>query len=691
MNREFDSESLSRSTQVPLEIELAVEQLRHIPTPSSKHQVPLDLQIAVDQLRYIPVANNVDAQNSSPSEPQNPFQTLEDTVQRLNQTGEDVFRDIENSLQNLNQTNTSALNLLNESENESQPQTQPQTQRGEGSGQRHHHAEEQEEEGGEGLRQRHRPTEEQEEERVSGGRESEATSYDRFNTLVMRRSFTVPRPGNVPDIAAFYRNVIGVIRELANEVESRASRDDVIQLEVVGENVRDYVSVTNNAQGRNILPAFEGLLDRIVQSNNSVAGDEDIELIVQIVRNPTGGAKRKMEKTLDCEPLSHFATDFPDHSKPLFLFLLQNHYYGIKNLKAFMGTKYVCNYFYKSFNNPIVHSCEGYCQVCTDPICTTEELKPLKCTDCHRTCRSLSCFARHKEAKPSPMNKQPFSFCDQIKKCKLCKLSHYVNMTTGKASHHCNTTRCRICGETLPFGSETDAHLCYIQPVAGETKELGLVFYDFETFVNENNEHIPFLVYAKTLKGEEKVFYGLDCVKRFLLYFRRNRHRRNVFIAHNARGFDSYLVLKGILKERASPQNILMTGCKILSFEEPDYQLKFIDSLFFLPMRLSAMPKALGFSDQSKGYFPHRFSSEKHLEYVGPYPPPSYYGVDRMTACEQEVFYRWYNEKSQDVFDFGKKPCITVRTTSKFSPQDALNSGNSISMRRVWTLSALLP
>jgi len=46
-------------------------------------------------------------------------------------------------------------------------------------------------------------------------------------------------------------------------------------------------------------------------------------------------------------------------------------------------------------------------------------------------------------------------------------------------------------------------------------------FFDFETFVNENNKHIPFLVYAKTLKGEEKVFYGLDCVKHFLLYFRR--------------------------------------------------------------------------------------------------------------------------------------------------------------------------
>jgi len=98
-----------------------------------------------------------------------------------------------------------------------------------------------------------------------------------------------------------------------------------------------------------------------------------------------------------------------------------------------------------------------------------------------------------------------------------------------------------------------------------------------------------------------------------------------------------------------------MTGCKILSFEEPDYQLKFIDSFSFLPMRLNAMPKALDFSDQTKGYFPHRFSSEKHLMNVGPYPPPTDYGVDRITTREQEEFYSWYSKASQDVFDFSKE------------------------------------
>ncbi|GLD65183.1 uncharacterized protein AKAME5_001666700 [Lates japonicus] len=83
-----------------------------------------------------------------------------------------------------------------------------------------------------------------------------------------------------------------------------------------------------------------------------------------------------------------------------------------------------------------------------------------------------------------------------------------------------------------------------------------------------------------------------------------------------------------------------MSGSKILSFKEPDYRLTFIDSLSFLLTRLNAMPKALDFTDQTKGYFPHKFSSENHLNYVGPYPPP----LERMMACEWEEFDSWYGK-----------------------------------------------
>ena len=86
-------------------------------------------------------------------------------------------------------------------------------------------------------------------------------------------------------------------------------------------------------------------------------------------------------------PLCHFETNFPKAINPLFVFLQDSHYYGVKNIKGFVGTDFFCNYCYKGFNCSYVHTCKGYCQVCNDPACPAEKLRPLKCSDCNRTCR----------------------------------------------------------------------------------------------------------------------------------------------------------------------------------------------------------------------------------------------------------------------------------------------------------------
>ncbi|XP_056902762.1 uncharacterized protein LOC130533410 [Takifugu flavidus] len=125
--------------------------------------------------------------------------------------------------------------------------------------------------------------------------------FNDFNAWRTRRSFNIPTRGNVPDIATFYRDVTGVISELVDVARRHSSRNDLIQLEVVGENVHNHVTVAVDEQGENILPAFNGMLDRIVQSNGIISSDENIEFILHVVQNPGGGAKRKMEKTLDCE------------------------------------------------------------------------------------------------------------------------------------------------------------------------------------------------------------------------------------------------------------------------------------------------------------------------------------------------------------------------------------------------------
>jgi hypothetical protein len=81
--------------------------------------------------------------------------------------------------------------------------------------------------------------------------------------------------------------------------------------------------------------------------------------------------------------------------------------------------------------------------------------------------------------------------------------------------------------------------------------------------------------------------------------------------------------------------------------------IRLIDSVNFLPMKLSALPSSLGLGEAvKKGDFPHFFNTLANQTYVGPYPDPCYYGVDFMSAVEREKFLAWHAEQEGKVFDF---------------------------------------
>ena len=69
-------------------------------------------------------------------------------------------------------------------------------------------------------------------------------------------------------------------------------------------------------------------------------------------------------------------------------------------------------------------------------------------------------------------------------------------------------------------------------------------------------------------------------------------------------------------------------------------------------MRLASLPKAFGFQEVKKGWFPHYFNVTQNQTYVGPYPAPHFYGVDYMSTQDREAFMQWYADKSEDIFDF---------------------------------------
>ncbi|KAK4880439.1 hypothetical protein RN001_008585 [Aquatica leii] len=94
-----------------------------------------------------------------------------------------------------------------------------------------------------------------------------------------------------------------------------------------------------------------------------------------------------------------------------------------------------------------------------------------------------------------------------------------------------------------------------------------------------------------------------------------------------------------------------------------DGNIKFIDSINYMPMPLAKLPKTFNFSG-TKGYFPHFFNTLTNQNYVGPLPPMHYYGYDEMSTSVRNDFVKWYQEQVNNnyVFDFNieiVKYCIS--------------------------------
>ena len=125
-------------------------------------------------------------------------------------------------------------------------------------------------------------------------------------------------------------------------------------------------------------------------------------------------------------------------------------------------------------------------------------------------------------------------------------------------------------------------------------------------------------------------------------------------IAHNSGGYDAYFLLEYLLKNGKTPDTIIYQGSHITFMEiKKDLKIRIIDSLKFLPMKLSKFSKVFGLKE-TKGWFPHKFNKKENWNYVGSYPEKEYYGVSMMSEEETQNFNDWYNDKitRKVVFNF---------------------------------------
>ena len=151
--------------------------------------------------------------------------------------------------------------------------------------------------------------------------------------------------------------------------------------------------------------------------------------------------------------------------------------------------------------------------------------------------------------------------------------------------------------------------------------------------------------------GHEEIFREKNTAADFCKWLFTKDHEDCIVVAHNFQGYDGYFIQK-YLNENAVMYEHLISGAKIISLTVPMFNIKFVDSLNFIPMPLAKFPQTFGMTELCKGYFPHHFNKEENQNYVGPIPDVKHYAPDTMKPKDREEFLTWHKEQRDNGYIF---------------------------------------
>ena len=335
----------------------------------------------------------------------------------------------------------------------------------------------------------------------------------------------------------------------------------------------------------------------------------------------------------------------PDPEKSIYLFYHANHFDVITSLPGFLNKSYFCHRCHKPYDHTTDHLCSEQCRSCGGFGCVLQG-DGIVCNECDRVFKNQACYDRHKE----PINGGGRIGCEVIRKCPQC--GNAMDVIKIRDGGHICGKKCSTCKVIIKPG-DTD-HLCYIQQQEHkeESSYNHLLFFDFEC-TQEHGIHHPNLCVVYDEEKEVAVFRGQDTVKEFCRWLLTPQHKGCIMIAHNFKGYDSYFIIK-FLNENAIKYKIIYSGAKCVTMTIEMFDIKFIDSLNFIPMSLAKFPKTFAQHELCKGYFPHFFNKDANQDYVGPMPCQDDYGVNFKKPAEREAFMSWHQEQVDNnyVFDF---------------------------------------
>ena len=405
---------------------------------------------------------------------------------------------------------------------------------------------------------------------------------------------------------------------------------------------------------------------------------------------------------VDAQRSFHITTFGPLQDKQLILLHNQNHYDVITKLPGFFGSSYVCAHCWKPYNTEGLHRCTKtmLCGACRQKECPDflyafpRHLKATeRCQSCHRDFFGKTCLELHdgKTHAGKPATDSLSSVCSQRHRCPDC---YQQNVGLSRIQRHrCKHVDCPSCHEYV----NADDHRCFVQrapqdkkkrkktrqkgprakrgaaataePHASEDEEEEEdlpplhVFFDIEA-MQPHEKHIANLVVAETDDDDHppQRFSGPFCIRDFLKWLDtltlHDTRQVNV-LAHNFQGYDGYFVLHQYYDDNRIVQQI-RNGCKLLEVKHD--RIRFIDSMSFFQMPLSAFPKTFGLTELKKGYFPHKFNrpEDEYQNYVGILPSRDHYMPETMSPEDRQAFETWHQEQRDQGVVFHFKEELTA-------------------------------
>ena len=326
-----------------------------------------------------------------------------------------------------------------------------------------------------------------------------------------------------------------------------------------------------------------------------------------------------------------------DEKPTISLYFQNNHFDVITKLPGFVNRSYFCHRCLKAYSNTTDHICSSMCSSCRGFGCVFEGIG-IVCSECDRVFKNQACYDHHKT---EPINGGGRTVCQTIGRCEKCWKTMDVRKIRD-GGHICGK-KCRTCGVIL--NQEDNDHKCYIQQLEQEEDSSynQLLFFDFEA-TQEHGIHCPNLCVVHDEEREVALFQGKDTVKNFCQWLFTPEHKGCIVVAHNFQGYDGYFINE-FLVANAIHYEIIYRGAKSLSMTVPLFNIKFIDSINFIPMSLAKFPKTFGQDELCKGYFPHMFNKDENQNYIGPIPCQNDYGVNFMKPGEREAFMAWHDEQ----------------------------------------------